>query len=339
MNVQMSKYMILNPAGQNDGPNCRGLIQPSRPAIESALLINALSASRSGHTLDSMLAHAINTPNTTIYDRAIDSAYLSTGVGGSHLHHLVDGHHDLVGAFEAARAATPHGSLGSEVLGTAHHLAKDLFSVMGLPVVSIKPDAYAHSSSWIQNHLGISKGWQADFLQINGMELLGGGLAAAAVVLGAQRGDVHSLFEVAGSSGLAGTLAANPIAMMAGSVALIMALLMRKNGERWTPHLQRAGVGIACSATAIAAGSLLGGLAGGGVLPLAASLALSLTAGIAVRQWLLSRMAQAKTKKNISVPDVDTSIWQTHIESISHRIWSQADQPALALLRKALQPT
>ena len=300
----MSNSSVFNAATRKDDTGRHELIQPGRPPIESALLINALSASKSGHALDSLLSHAINTPNTTIYDRAIDSVYLSTHVGGSGLHHLVDGHHDLIGAFEAARAATPHGSLGHEILGTAHHLAKDLFSVSGLPVVSLKPDTYAHSSAWIQQHLGISKSWQADFLQINGMELLGSGLAAAAVVLGAQRQDVHSLFEVAGSSGLAGVLAANPIAIMAGAVAIVMALLIRKKGDHWTPHLQRTGIGIASSATAIATGSILGGLAGGGGLLLAASLALSLTAGIAVRQWLLSKISQNRTVTQLPAQDI-----------------------------------
>ena len=312
------------------------LLRPSQPPLETALLLNALSASRSGHALDSMLAQAINTPNTTIYDRAIDSVYLTAGTGGSHLHHLLDGQHDLVGAFAAARAAAPHDSLGSVVFGTAHHLAKDLFSVMGLPVVSLNPETYRQSSTWMQQHLGLAKSWQADLLQINGMELLGGGLAAAVVVLGARRQDAQALFEVAGSSGLAGVLAANPLALIAGTVALILAWQMRKEGQTWTPHWQRAGIGLASSGTAIALGSLLGGFASGGLMPLVLSLVLSLAAGLTVRQWLLSRSASPGFEQpEEQGVDKATQLWQRQVRSMSQRVWSQADEPLLAVLRKA----
>ncbi len=66
------------------------------------MLGDAALGSGSGHALAQQLAAAINTPNSTVYDKAIDSVYLSTHTGGSQLHHLVDGQHDIFGAFEAA---------------------------------------------------------------------------------------------------------------------------------------------------------------------------------------------------------------------------------------------
>ena len=42
----------------------------------------------------------------------------------------------------------------------------------------LNPKTYCDSADWMQQHLGLSKAWQADLLQINGMELLGGSLAA-----------------------------------------------------------------------------------------------------------------------------------------------------------------
>ena len=171
--------------------------KPSGRILQPALLLNAITGSDTGGALDTALAHAINTANTTIYDKAIDSVYLDTGVGGSRLHHLVDGQHTLLGAFRAAEAAAPTDSLNQQVFGTAHHLAKDLFSKMGLPVFSLDPETYHRKADWIQQHLGLSKTWQADLLQINGTELLGGSLSAAAVVLGAQRKDVGALAETA----------------------------------------------------------------------------------------------------------------------------------------------
>lgn len=313
-----------------------------RSVIEPALLVNAITASDTGGALDTALAHAINTANTTIYDKAIDSAYLADGTGGSRLHHLLDGQHDLLGAFDAAQAAAPADSWNSEVLGTAHHLAKDLFSKMGLPVFSLEPGTYHQSSDWIQQHLGLSKLWQADLLQINGTELLGGSLSAAAVVLGAQRKDVGALAETAVSTGLAGTLAANPIAMCAGSVALALALRHCQDEDKKRKALHRAGVGAASTVTTMAVGKLLGSVAAAGTFPLIGSLALSLTAGIAVRTWLLNRMKDADAKRaqsSTTAPDEAARVWQRQIEFQALQVRDDLDVAALAVLRKAFQPT
>lgn len=311
-----------------------------RQLLQPALLLNAITASDTGGALDTALAHAINTANTNIYDKAIDSAYLSTGVGGSRLHHLIDGQHDLLGAFDVARQAVPNDSLAQEVFGTAHHLGKDLFSVMGLPVVSLKPETYRQSSDWIQQHLGISKSWQADLMQINAMELLGGGLSAAAVVVGARKKDVGALAETAVSTGLAGTLAANPIAMCAGSVALALALRHCQDPEKKREAVQRASVGAASTVTTMAVGKLLGGVAAAGTLPLIGSLALSLTAGMAVRSWLLNRIkvvdANRKPPEAVGA-DESAKIWHRRVEFQALQIRDHYDEAALALLRKAFQ--
>jgi len=308
-------------------------------SIQDALLANALSASSSGAALDSFLAKAINTANTTVYDRAIDSVYLTGHTGGSHLHHLLDGQHDLVGAFAAAHAALPHDSVAGEIVGTAHHLAKDLFSVMGLPVVSIHPEAYHRSADWIQHHLGISKLWQADLLQMNGMELLGGSLAGAALVMGARRQDSGALLEIAGSSGLAGILAANPIAMVAAAAALWLAWRGGPSGEVPVPGWHRLGTGAAGTSATAAVGSLLGGVAATGALPLAASLMLSLVAGIMVRRWLLARLPRQEPIARAE-PERSNEKWRQHVIISSRQLHHSLDEPALALLQKAIsQPT
>jgi len=261
----------------------------SRWSTESAVLANALTGSATGHDLDTWLASLINTPNSTAYDRAIDSTYLHTGVGGSHLHHLVDGHHDLVGAFQAARQGVPEGSASAALLGTAHHLSKDLFSVMGLPVVSLRPEEYAQASSWFHDHLGISKAWQADLLQINGMELLGGGLAVAALLLGVHQADTHRLAELAGGSGLAGMIAANPVAMLAAGIALVLAWKLTNRDESLSPVAKHLAVGGAAAGASIAVGGMLGGVASAGAIPLVLSIIVTIAAGILVRRYLLRR--------------------------------------------------
>lgn len=307
-------------------------------ALGPALLANAVTASEPGGTLDSLLASVINTPNTNIYDKAIDSVYLTAGTGGSRLHHLIDGQHDLLGAFSAAQAASPTDSLSSEVFGTAHHLTKDLFSKMGLPVVSLEPDAYRRSADWIQDHLGISKHWQADLLQINATELLGGSLSAAAVVLGARQKDVGALAETAVSSGLAGALAANPIAMCAGSVALALACRHCADPAQQQQAIQRAGAAGAGTVTTLAVGKLLGGVAAAGTLPLVGSLALSLTAGILMRSWVLRRWQQstgAEPPKRIEVQTLAAEVWQRQVTFQALQIRDRLDAAALEVLRQA----
>ena len=244
---------------------------PGRQTLfTGGMLGDAALGGAAGHGVAQQLAEWINTANTTAYDKAIDSVYLSTHVGGSQLHHLLDGQHDIFGAFEASARALPNDTLWQELMGTAGHLGKDLFSVSGLPVVSLDPAGYASASSWLQEHLFIPKHWLGDLLQINGLELFAGVLSSAAVVMGCQQADVRQLAELASAGGLAGVLSANPIGLCAAVVALAMACKVQRAGD---PALAGAGL------TAL-------GL-GGGLLPALGAVALSATLGMYVRRFLI----------------------------------------------------
>ncbi|MCX7001782.1 MAG: hypothetical protein NTV22_00750, partial [bacterium] len=63
-------------------------IKPSRVDMRAGL-IGAL-AGEPGYRLDQWMAATFN-HNFDAYDRAIDTAYNATHIGGSQLHHLVDG--------------------------------------------------------------------------------------------------------------------------------------------------------------------------------------------------------------------------------------------------------
>ena len=69
--------------------------------LTGGMLGDAALGGAAGHGVAQQLAEWINTANTTAYDKAIDSVYLSTHVGGSQLHHLLDGQHDIFGAFDS----------------------------------------------------------------------------------------------------------------------------------------------------------------------------------------------------------------------------------------------
>jgi hypothetical protein len=304
--------------------------------LEQALLANALTASQTGAELDRMLAFVINTANTTVYDKAIDGAYLTTHVGGSHLHHLLDGQHDLVGAFEAARHAYPNDAFAQELLGTAHHLTKDAFSVMGLPLVSLEPDTYADASSWIQQHIGIPKSWHADLLQINATELLGGALASAAVVVGIKRKDVGMLAELAGGVGLGSVLAANPIAILAAATALVAALRLRQEGMPPCVLARKAAAGAASVGSVMLAGKLLAGFAATGTLPLVLSLTLSLGAGLLMRRMLHLRAGAVPDTASSAIVVPDHEIWTSQVASVSRQLSGVYDARTLAVLHNAL---
>lgn len=104
---------------------------------------------------------------------------------------------------------------------------------------------------------------------------------------------------------------------------------------------QRAGLGLTSTATTLAVGKLLGGMAAAGTLPLLGSLALSLTAGIAVRTWLLHRMKSADTDRTPSaaaLPEEPARIWQRRIEFQALQVRDHLDEAALAVLRQAFRP-
>ncbi|MCA9546008.1 MAG: hypothetical protein KC613_16505, partial [Myxococcales bacterium] len=99
--------------------------------MAGAAALNAILASSAGDALARWTADTFN-HNSSVYDAAIDSVYNQTHVGGSALHHLVDGQHSIAGAFEAAAAALPDDSLFDEVSATVEHLLRDLASVSGI---------------------------------------------------------------------------------------------------------------------------------------------------------------------------------------------------------------
>jgi hypothetical protein len=314
---------------------------------EAAVLsgIHSGTSSASGSSLEDWLAETINTPNTNAYDKIIDSVYLSEGTGGSRLHHLVDGQHDLLGAFQAARSAYPDDSFAVELLGTAQHLAKDLFSKMGLPVFSLDPQSYANSSEWISDKLGISRTWQADFLQINGLELFGGCLAAVGVVLGIRSADLKVLAEIAGGCGLAAVLAANPISMIAACVAMGYAILQCRSKGDARNLAEHGAVGLASASTVSITGSALSGLAAAGALPAIGSICLSIVAGMVVRQWLRKTLVSPEPTivhkprpvlRSVIVDQPDTERrWKLHLQDFQAGISERYSPETLAIFRMA----
>lgn len=290
--------------------------------FSGGMLANPVLGSGSGHSMAQQLAEMINTPNVTVYDKAIDSVYLNTHTGGSQLHHLVDGQHDIFGAFDAAAKALPNDSTWQEVMGTAQHLGKDLFSVSGLPVVSLEPSQYQAMSTWMNEHLHVPKSWLGDLLQINGLELFSGILSVVAVVVGCKQGEVKQLAELAAASGLAGMLTANPIGLCAAAIALVLA--WKQCG--CSPELGKGLlVGGGTAGAAMAAGSAAVAMLGTGFLPAIGGILLSVVVGLYVRRFLVGKLysgeqtpgEEQKRQTAWEVPEMspaEVDVWRAMLE-------------------------
>ena len=290
--------------------------------FSGGMLADPVLGSGSGHSMAQQLAEMINTPNVTVYDKAIDSVYLNTHTGGSQLHHLVDGQHDIFGAFDAAAKALPNDSTWQEVMGTAQHLGKDLFSVSGLPVVSLEPSQYQTMSTWMNEHLHVPKSWLGDLLQINGLELFSGILSVVAVVVGCKQGEVKQLAELAAASGLAGMLTANPIGLCAAAIALVLAWKQCGCSPELGTGLL---VGGGTAGAAMAAGSAAAALLGSGFLPAIGGILLSVVVGLYVRRFLVGKLypgeqtpgEEQKRQTAWEVPEMspaEVDVWRAMLE-------------------------
>lgn len=148
---------------------------------------------------------------STIYDKALDSEYLKTHIGGGD-HRLFDGSHDLFNAWNKVKEALPDDSFQEEVVGYASALWKDLSTVKGLPFTTVSKDSFdvwtKNISEWIP---GIDRKYLYDLLSFDAYELLATGLGAVSVIFALKKEDQESLAEILGNMGIISILSANPI--------------------------------------------------------------------------------------------------------------------------------
>ena len=83
------------------------------------------------HFVSRELAARFNTNNSP-YDSAIDDRYITTHVGGSTLHHNLDGSHTFAGAMDALRRHFPGDSDFNLHLRSLEHLARDFTTPSGI---------------------------------------------------------------------------------------------------------------------------------------------------------------------------------------------------------------
>lgn len=148
---------------------------------------------------------------STVYDKALDSEYLKSHIGGGD-HRLFDNGHDIINAWDKVREALPDDSLDQEVLGYVSSLWKDLSTVKGLPFATVSKESFESwvktTSEWIP---GMDRKYMYDLLSFDAYELLATGLGAVSVIFALKKDDQEKLADLLGSMGIVSILSANPL--------------------------------------------------------------------------------------------------------------------------------
>jgi hypothetical protein len=207
--------------------------------------------------LDSWMRDSL-TSGSSIYDRAMDSVYVETAIGGKY-HRLFDGQHDLIGAWNAAAAASPDDSTLQEVAGYFSALWNDMATPMGLPIATLSPENFDQIAAQAEGFLGVSRGWLYDGFTQTASELAGAALGALAVCLCWSAADTEEASRLAGSTIMASALAANPALLLVSLVCFVRAFHMAKHGKDLSGLLAGVSQGGAGSAAFVVAASLVSG--------------------------------------------------------------------------------
>lgn len=208
-----------------------------------------------GEPLSAWMASEFN-HNIDEYDKAIDAVYNQTHIGGSGLHHLLDGQHTVWGAFEAVRDVKTDDSLVTELMQAGEHLLRDTASKSGInPLFSLTEEQY-RSISGLVSEMGISKTFLADALTFNGTELLGGLAGLAAALLLGNKPDPSRLSRLSGGLLISSLATANPILFPIAAGGMVYSAM--KSGNR-LESLKQNGKGALVSGSALLVTSLVGG--------------------------------------------------------------------------------
>lgn len=239
----------------------------------------------------------------TIYDRAMDANFISTGIGGGD-HRLYDGGHSIVGAFQAARNASPDDSIFEEAAGLLQALARDATTPRGLPLMTWDQDMFNGLADNLGS-VGIPRAWLKDMVSYDGVELIGVSLGVLAIALNWNSDDIEQFSQIVGSMGLAAVAGANPLLLIVTVVALGRAFhTARKTGDykEFTDGLARGGI---CTGAVLLVTSLMGGpavvvLLTGICVGIVAQQTLQNASFVEIGQWAIVRIRDVPPKPVLS---------------------------------------
>ncbi|WP_233879532.1 hypothetical protein [Virgibacillus halodenitrificans] len=223
------------------------------------------------HSLSQWMASEFN-HNFDEYDSAIDAVYNSSYIGGSSYHHLLDGQHTILGAFQAAQDVKADDTFATEFLQAGEHLLRDTASVSGVnPFFSLTQNQFEKLAS-VTESIGISKTFLADILTINGPELLGGLVTITSSIIIGKKNDPTLLSKLSGSYLISSIGSANPLTFPIAAEGLVYSI--KKAGNK-KEAIIKAAKGSIVSGGTLMASSLVGG-------PFWVSCILAVTAALAI---------------------------------------------------------
>lgn len=257
--------------------------------VESA---QALLASNLSNDLNRLMQDAVDGA-PTIYDQAMDAAYIATHQGGAQ-HRLFDGGHTIAGAVSTSHEASANDGIIQEALGTVLGLLRDGTTPMGLPIVTWDEATFDRVAAALQSHLEIPKSWFYDLNTYDATELLGGTVGTLALALHWNRADTEAFARLAGGLGLSSVASANPVLLVVTVVALAKAFHQARQTGDYEAFVDGQVKGLVGTGSTLAAVSLVG-VAGG---PAGVALLAGLTAGVLAN----------RATKNVSIAQVSTVV-------------------------------
>ena len=193
----------------------------------------------------------------TIYDKAMDSVFHETGIGGGY-HRLFNGGHTLWGAFQAVRDASPDDSVFQEALGLLQALVRDATTPRGLPLVTWNEESFNNLANNLDN-FGISRAWLNDLVSYDVVELVAGSIGILAVALNWNNDDVEEFSNIVGSIGLASVVSANPFMLIVTVAALAKAFHSARKSGDWKEFSDGLAKGGICTGAVLLTTSLVSG--------------------------------------------------------------------------------
>ncbi|MGE7602982.1 hypothetical protein ACQKL5_10785 [Peribacillus sp. NPDC097675] len=207
------------------------------------------------HSLAEWAAKTFN-HNFDEYDQAIDAVYNNIHIGGSSYHHLLDGQHSILGAFQAVKDVKTDDSFVTEFLQAGEHLLRDGASVSGVnPFFSLSPNQFEELATIVQP-LGISKPFLVDALTINAPELLGGIMALLSTIILGKKADPSLISKLSGAYVVSSMASANPMLFPIAAGGLVFSIAKSESKKE---ALIKAGKGSLVSGGSLLIGGLVGG--------------------------------------------------------------------------------
>jgi hypothetical protein len=217
---------------------------------------NLALATNAAQSLDGWLRDTLASGSASIYDKAMDSAFIAYLNGDApkevqealsgiepYFHRLFDGvsnsavqgGHDLASAWQAVTSASGSDSLLQEIAGYGSAVFNDLVTPMGLPLANLDRAQFDKIAEIAQEQIGVSKLWLADAVSFTATEMMGAAVGSLAIALKWSDEDLDGFAALAGVTGVAAIFSANPFLGVVAVVGLARsyqrALLERRYGD------------------------------------------------------------------------------------------------------------